>query len=255
MTDDPAVVVAEHGSVLVATLNRPRVRNAINEELSVGLAAALERLDKRDDLRVAVLVGAGGTFCAGMDLREFSGRPPEEPAAALDRIVRHGARKPVIAAIEGYAVGGGLELALACDLIVAARDAQLGIPEVRRSLVPSGGALLRLPARVPFAVAMEMALTGVTLTGERLHATGLVSRVSPSGGALAAARTLADEIAACGPLAVNGSKALLWDQATGQAGDGWDRQAVVCDAVNTSADAQEGVTAFLEKRAPRFGGT
>lgn len=254
MSAGGAVLIRRVGPVLEVTLNRPEVRNAIDDALSHGVADALALLDQDDDLRVAVLTGAGSTFCSGMDLRAWEGRPAHESTAALDRLVRHGARKPVIAAIEGFAVGGGLELALACDLIVAARDARVGIPEVRRSLVPSGGALLRLPGRVPAPVAVEMALTGVMLSGERLHTLGLVSRLADHRGALTLAHELGVEIAACGPLAVVASKGLLASVAAGEADPAWERQAAVCSEVNTSDDAAEGIRAFLEKRPPRFRG-
>jgi enoyl-CoA hydratase len=249
----PAVLLSERGPTLVVTLSRPHARNAIDGPLSEGVAAALRSLDERSDLRSAILTGAEGTFCAGMDLRAFSGRP-DEAQVALDRLVRPRTRKPVIAAVEGYAVGGGLELALACDLVVAARDARIGIPEVRRALVPSGGALLRLPARLPFAVAMDLALTGEALGAERLHELGLVARITEPGDALATALAVAETIAANGPVAVAMSKELLREQLASEADTAWARQAKVTRAANGSEDALEGVAAFLEKRAPVYRG-
>lgn len=254
-TDGPAVLTAAADGVLTITLNRARVRNAINEALSQGVADALARLDADPELHVAVITGAGGTFCAGMDLRAFSDRPPQEPAAALARLSQHSTSKPLIAAIEGFAVGGGLEFALACDLIVTASDAKLGIPEVVRSLVPSGGALLRLPTRLPYGVALDMALTGTPISGQRAYDLGLASRVADPGGALDAALEAATAIAKAGPLAVAGSKAVIERRIAGAVTDQeWAEQFAVTTKINTSADALEGIRAFLEKREPRFSG-
>jgi enoyl-CoA hydratase len=247
----PAVVTEERDGTLLVTLARPHARNAIDGELSEGVAAALELLDARADLRVAILTGAGGTFCSGMDLRAWNGRPAEAEVA-LDRLVRARPRKPVIAAVEGYAVGGGLELALTHDLVVAARDAQFGVPEVRRALVPSGGALLRLPERLPFGVAMDLALTGDMVGAERLHALGLVSRLAEPGGALDAALAVAATIGANGPQAVRESKALLRARLDPADDAAWTRQAELTRRTNASADAHEGIAAFLEKRAPVY---
>lgn len=251
----PAVLTEQRGGVLVVTLSRPEAKNAINEEVSLGVAAAMAELDSRADLHVAVFTGAGGSFCAGMDLKAFAARPPEEPAAALARVVQHSTRKPLVAAIEGFAVGGGLEFALACDLIVAAADAKLGIPEVALSMVPSGGALLRLPTRVPHGVALDMALTGEPISGQRAYDLGLASRVTAPGDALDAALSVAATIAKAGPLAVAGSKQLMERRVAGAVNEAeWREQFAVTTRVNTSADATEGVRSFIEKRAPRFSG-
>ena len=178
--------------------------------MAEGVAAALDRLDGDDGLRVGVLTGAGGTFCAGMDLKAFvAGERPFVGGRGFAGIVRRPPAKPLIAAVEGWAVAGGFEIALACDLIVAARDARFGIPEVKRGLVAAGGALIRLPRRIPYHLAMELALTGDPIDAERAHAIGLVARLTEPGGAVAAARELAATIAANGPLAVAATKRIL----------------------------------------------
>jgi enoyl-CoA hydratase len=170
-------------------------------------------------------------------------------------IVRRASRKPLIAAIEGFAVAGGLEVALACDLLVAGSGAKLGIPEVKRSLVAAGGALLRLPRVIPYHVAMEMALTGEPITAERAHQLGLVSRVTEPGGAVDAALELAASIASNGPLALEASKRILQGSLDWSAEEFWDRQAPISDPVFASNDAREGAMAFSEKRAPVWTGT
>src|SRR5881275_1627506 len=166
--NDQAVLSESRDGVLLITLNRPDARNAVNLALAEGVAAALDELDSDDGLSVGVLTGSGKGFSAGMDLKAFvTGERPWVGDRGFAGIVQRASRKPLIAAIEGFAVAGGLEVALACDLIVAARGAKLGIPEVKRSLVAAGGALMRLPRRVPYGIAMELALTGDTFTAER----------------------------------------------------------------------------------------
>jgi enoyl-CoA hydratase len=242
-----AISRTEGSGVLIVTLDRPAARNAIDEELSLGLAGALEDLDARDDLRSAVVTGAAGSFCAGMDLKVWQGRPREESAQALNRLVRRTTVKPVIAAVEGSAVGGGLELLASFDLVVAARDARFGLPEVRWSLVPAGGALVRLPDQLPRAVVTEMALTGGLVGAERMYELGWLARLCEPGGALDEALALAAMIAANGPNAVTAIKRVL-----AAPGDRWAAQDEAVAVVNDSADAAEGVRAFLQKRPPRW---
>src|SRR5438552_12103172 len=197
-----AVLAERRENVLLITLNRPEVRNAVNAALAAGVAGALDQLDEDDSLSVGVLTGAGGFFCAGMDLGAFvSGESPWFGARGFAGIAQRASRKPLIAAIEGFAVAGGLEIALACDLLVAAKGAKMGIPEVKRSLVAAGGALLRLPRVLPRTVAFELALTGDPITAERAYELGLVNRLAEPGQALTAALTLAEQIAPNGPLA------------------------------------------------------
>jgi enoyl-CoA hydratase len=240
-----AVRAEAEGAVLVVTIDRPEARNAVNLAVAQGIAAALERLDGDGALRAGVLTGAGGTFCAGMDLKAFvAGERPHVAGRGFAGIVQGPPRKPLIAAVEGWALAGGFEVALACDLIVAGRDASFGIPEVKRGLVAAGGALLRLPRRV----ALELGLTGEPIGAERAYEMGLVCRVVEPGDALAAALELARTIAANGPLAVDATKRIL------VADEDWERQAEIVAPVFLSQDAREGARAFAEKRAPVWRG-
>src|SRR5881394_706550 len=204
---EQAVLTERRDNVLLITLNRPDQRNAFNKAQAEGVAAAVDELDDTPELQVGVLTGAGKGFSAGMDLKAFvAGERPWVGDRGFAGIVQRASRKPLIAAIEGFAVAGGLEVALACDLIVAARDAKLGIPEVKRSLVAAGGALLRLPQRMPYGLAMELALTGDPIDAERAHELGVINRLAEPGGAVDAALELAAEVAANGPLALKASK-------------------------------------------------
>jgi enoyl-CoA hydratase len=251
-----SVVTAERdGAVLVVTIQRPEARNAVNLAVAEGIAAALEQLDGDDALRVGILSGAGGTFCAGMDLKAFvTGERPFVEGRGFAGIVRRPPEKPMIAAVEGWALAGGFEVALACDLVVAARDARFGIPEVKRSLVAAGGALLRLPNRIPYHVAMELALTGDPIGAERAADLGLVSRLTEPGGALEGAHSLAATIVANGPLAVAATKRVLVEAPGWRPAEMWDRQAEISDPVFGSEDAREGAQAFAAKRAPVWRG-
>jgi enoyl-CoA hydratase len=245
------VRVQADGDVLVVTIDRPDARNAVNLAVAEGIAGALDRLDDEAGLRAGVLTGAGGTFCAGMDLKAFvRGERPHVEGRGFAGIVQGPPRKPLIAAVEGWALAGGFEVALACDLIVAARDARFGIPEVKRGLVAAAGGLIRLPRRIPYHVAMELALTGDPVSAERAFEIGIVSRVVEPGGALAAARELAATIAQNGPLAVDATKRIL----VSDEGDAWERQAAIVAPVFASEDAREGAVAFAEKRPPVWRG-
>jgi enoyl-CoA hydratase len=254
MSDDPVLTERRDG-VLIITLNRPEARNAVNLALAEGVAAALDALDADDDVAVGVITGAGAGFSAGMDLKAFvTGERPWVGDRGFAGIVQRAARKPLIAAIEGFAVAGGLEIALSCDLIVAASGAKLGIPEVKRSLVAAAGALVRLPRRVPYGVAMELALTGDTITAERAYELGLVNRVTEGGGAVDAALELAAAIAKNGPLALAATKATLQQQFDWSEEEFWQRQGELAGPVFASEDAREGATAFSEKRDPVWRG-
>src|SRR5271155_3375508 len=201
------VLTERRENVLLITLNRPQVRNAVNAALAAGMAAALDELDADDGLSVGVITGAGGFFCAGMDLGAFvKGESPWFGDRGFAGIAQRSARKPLIAAIEGFAVAGGMEIALACDLIVAAEGAKLGIPEAKRSLVAAGGALLRLPRRVPYHMVMELALTGDPFPAERFHELGIVNRLAEPGSAVDVALELAAQLSKNGPLALAASK-------------------------------------------------
>lgn len=241
--------------VLTITLNRPDARNAVNGALAEGVAAALDRLDAEDDLGIAILTGAGKGFCSGMDLKAFvAGERPWVGDRGFAGITQRASRKPLIAAVEGFAMAGGFEVALACDLIVAARDARFAIPEVKRSLVAAAGALIRLPRRIPYHVAMELALTGDPIGAERAHELGIVNRLAEPGEAVAVARELAAAIARNGPLALDASKRIVQHSLDWTEAEAWDRQGEIAGPVFGSRDAQEGAKAFAEKRDPVWEG-
>ena len=250
-----AVLTEERGDVLVITINRPEARNAVNGAVAEGVADALDRLDADDALRVGVLTGAGGTFCSGMDLKAFlSGEVPLIEGRGLAGLTEAPPRKPLVAAVEGYALAGGFELLLACDLVVVARDARLGVPEVKRGLVAAAGAAIQLPERIGLARAMELLLTGEAIEPERALDWGLVNRVVEPGEALDAALELASAVAANGPLAVAVSKQVARSARDWSSEEMWQRQTDLVLPVLTSADAQEGAAAFAEKRAPVWQG-
>src|SRR5438067_6316576 len=206
MADDPVLTERRDG-VLVVTLNRPEARNAVDLATAEAVAAALDELDGDAELRAGILTGAGGTFSAGMDLKAFvRGERPYVEGRGSGGIVEGPPRKPLVAAVEGYAVALGFEIVLACDRVAAARDARFGLPEVKRSLVAVAGGLIRLPRRIPYHVAMELALTGNFVDAERAHALGVVNRLAEPGGAVEAALELAGAVARNGPLAVEASK-------------------------------------------------
>jgi enoyl-CoA hydratase len=252
---DDAVITERRGRILIITLNRPDQRNAVNAAVAQGVAAALDELDGDAELSLGVLTGAGKGFCSGMDLKAFrAGERSHVPGRGFAGIVERAAGKPLIAAIEGFAVAGGLEVALACDLIVAAKGARLGIPEVKRSLVAAGGALLRLPRTMPRNVAMELALTGDPIDAERAYALGLVNRVTEPGQALATAIELAETIAANGPLALAATKRIMVESVDWPEAEFFARQRQINDPVRESEDAREGATAFAERRDPVWKG-
>jgi enoyl-CoA hydratase/carnithine racemase len=249
------VLVERRGRVLLITLNRPEARNAVNLAVSEGIARALDSLDADGDLSVGVLTGAGKGFSAGMDLKAFAtGERPHVEGRGFAGITRRAADKPLIAAIEGFAVAGGLEVALSCDLIVAARDARLGIAEVKRGLVAAGGALFRLSKRIPYHAAMELALTGEFIDGQRAYELGLVNRVTEPGSALGAALELAEGIAQNAPLALAASKKIVSQAPGWTEAEAWQRQDEIAGPVFTSEDAREGAVAFAEKRPPEWKG-
>jgi enoyl-CoA hydratase len=249
------VLVERHDAALVMTLNRPTQRNAVTRAVSLAMAAALDMLDADPILRVGIVTGAGGHFCSGMDLKAFvAGERPEIEGRGFAGLTETTPTKPLIAAVEGYALAGGCELALACDLIVAGEDAVFGLPEAARGLVAGSGGLIRLRERIPPAIALEYAITARRMDAATAARWGLVNRLAPSGGALDAALALADEIAANAPLSVAASKAIVAVAPDWPIADRWDRQRPLVEAVLTSADAQEGARAFAEKRPARWSG-
>ncbi len=255
MNPTAEVLTESRGSVSIITINRPHQRNAINQAVASQLAAALDELDADPQLAVGILTGAGGTFSAGFDLKAFArGERATVPGRGFAGLVEAPPVKPLIAAVEGWALGGGFEMALTCDLVVAAQGARFGLPEVRRGLAARGGGAFRLPQRLPYAVAMEAILTGEPLDAARAERFGLVNRVTADSEALAGALVLAELIAANAPLAVAASKRVVRESGDWPADAAFDRQREHFEPVFASADAQEGAAAFRERRAPVWTG-
>lgn len=243
------VEVEQLGAALVIAINRPTQRNAVTQEVSLAIAAALNCLDEDDALRVGILTGRGGYFCAGMDLKAFvSGQRPELKNRGFGGLTERGPDKPLIAAVEGFALAGGFELALACDLIVAAEGATFGLPEVRRGLVAGSGGLVRLPRRIPRAIAMQYSLTGEPMDAATARQWGLVNEICADGEALAYALKLAERIAVNAPLAVSMSKRIIDESSEWSWEEVWDKQRPLVDLIVASEDATEGSLAFTEKR-------
>src|SRR5260221_142891 len=250
-----AIRTAVSDGVAVITINRPEARNAVNGEVARGIAAAVEEFDGSGDVRVMILTGAGGTFSAGMDLKGFlAGESPVVEGRGFAGIAERPPTKPVIAAVEGYALAGGFEIALSCDMIVASEAAKFGLPEVRRGLVARAGGLLKVPRPGPLHLGMENGLTGEHFTAERLRQAGLVAAMVAAGEALAGARELAARVAKGAPLALAASKRVIVESADWDSGEAFARQGEVIRPVFVSADAMEGAAAFAEKRAPVWRG-
>ncbi len=249
------IVTEQRGKVMVITINRPDARNAVNRAVAEQMAAALEALDADGDVSVGVLTGAGKGFSAGMDLKAFvEGGMPNLPGRGFAGIVERSCDKPLIAAVEGFALAGGLEIALSCDLVVAASGARLGIPEVGVGLFAGAGALLRLPRRLPYGLAMEMALTADPITAEQAAEHGLVNRVVEPGNAVDEAVALGERIAKNAPLGLAASKRILREMQGRTEAEFWEYQKPHIKTVFRSEDGIEGATAFAEKRAPVWKG-
>jgi enoyl-CoA hydratase len=251
MSDSPPIRVERRGAVQVVTFDRPAARNAVDLQMAQLVAAAMDELDADPTLSVGVVTGAGGYFSAGMDLKAFArGEFPGVPVRGFAGMTQKASDKPLIAAVEGPALAGGFEIAVACDLIVAGRGATFGVPEVRRGLVALAGGLRQLARRVPRGIAKELALTGQPIDAARAAELGLVNRVVEDGGALDAALALAEQIAANAPLALRATKRILDELDAWDGDDFWARQGEIAGPVIVSADAREGAVAFAEKRAP-----
>lgn len=241
--------------IAIIEINRPEARNAVNNAVAQGLADAMDQLDARDDLRVGILTGAGGTFCAGMDLKAFlKGEKVIFEGRGFAGVVEAPPKKPLIAACEGYVLAGGFELAITCDLIVASSETKFGIPEVKRGLVAAAGGVIRLPRQIPPRIAMEMALTGDFVSAQRMEQYGLINRIVEPGKTLEAAIALAKTIAANGPLAVATSKRLVKESEDWSTAEMFRKQDEIVAPIFTSEDAKEGATAFAEKRPPVWKG-
>ena len=249
------VLIDYEDGLVIITINRPQAKNAINRAVSYGVCAALDELDARDDLRVGILTGAGGNFCSGMDLKAFlRGEVTRVEGRGILGIAMTPPKKPLIAAVEGYALAGGFEAMLACDLTVASRDAKFGIPEVKRGLAAAAGGLMRLPRVIPQRIAMELALTGDMISAERAAQYGLVNILTEPGQALAEARRLAARIIANAPLSVAASKRVIVEQRDWSIAEMFERQLAITAPVLASEDAREGARAFAEKRPPDWKG-
>jgi enoyl-CoA hydratase/carnithine racemase len=259
MTDMSAiedVEISRRNQTLVITLNRPAARNAVTKAMAQTIASVIDDFTVDDSLHVAVVTGSAETFCAGMDLKDFArGNRPSLPGRGFAGFVEAPPGKPVIAAVEGYALAGGFELVLACDLVVASSTAVFGLPEATRGLVAAGGGLLRLPRKVPRNVALELALTGQRLEAERAYALGLVNRMTAAGAALSGALALADEISANAPLSVTVSKQVIESAVDWPMAEAFDRQRPITEPVFASSDAAEGAAAFAQKRRPEWSGS
>ena len=248
------VLTSEEDGILVVTINRPDAKNAMTKAAAEGIAAAMDRLDSDDNLRVGILTGAGGTFCSGMDLKGFlRGESPSVEGRGFGGVVQQPPEKPLIAAVEGYALAGGLELMIACDLVVASAGAKFGIPEVKRGLVAAAGGVMMLPDQIPERIAMELALTGDFIDAPRAYELGLINRVT-DGDALSGAKELAARIVANGPLAVRVSKQVIKQSRGWPMDERYKRQTQLIAPVFVSEDAREGAAAFAEKRAPNWKG-
>lgn len=249
------VITEVRDGILIVTLNRPEARNAVNGALADQVAAAMDLLDSDPALRVGIITGAGGTFCSGMDLKAFlRGERPSVPGRGFAGLTESPPQKPLIAAVDGYALAGGFEIMLTCDLVVANDKAKFGIPEAKRGLAAAAGGLVRLPRQISPRLAMELALTGEFITAGRAYDIGLINRVT-EGPALDEALKLAASITANGPLAVAASKRVIaqsrdWDEA-----EMWTKQGESLGNLFMTNDAREGAAAFAEKRPPNWTGS
>jgi enoyl-CoA hydratase len=248
------VLTEVRDGILIITLNRPEAKNAANKALSEGVAIALDRLDSEDDLRVGIITGAGGTFCSGMDLKGFlMGELPFVSGRGFAGLTEAPPKKPLIAAVDGYALAGGFEIMLSCDLVVANKDAKFGIPEAKRGLAAAAGGLVRLPRQIPPRLAMELALTGDFITAGRAYEMGLINSVT-EGDALDGALELAARITANGPLAVARSKQVIVESREWSEAEMWQKQSETLGNLFMTEDAREGAAAFAQKRKPEWKG-
>ncbi|GGL12661.1 enoyl-CoA hydratase-related protein [Nocardia jinanensis] len=258
MTTQPAVLVDIDGYVQTMTINRPDRRNAVNQDVRDGLRAALDNLERDPGLRAGIITAAGdAAFCAGADLHDMNSGKANSLGGAdggFAGFVRYPRSKPVIAAVNGPALGGGFEIVLACDLVVAAETAWFSLPEPTRGIIAGGGGALRLPQRLPTTVANELLLTGARLSAVKAYDWGLVNRVVAVDRVLSTARELAESICAAAPLAVSGTLAIAGAARKAAEAGAWEVNDAAVRAVRLTADAKEGPRAFAEKRAPQWSG-
>ncbi len=253
MSDEVRVIIND--GIMTVTINRPEAKNAVNAAVAQGIGAAMEELDRNPDVRLGILTGANNVFCSGMDLKAYArGESPFVEGRGFGGLCSLPPKKPLIAAVEGFALAGGFELAIACDLIVAGDNARFGTPEVKVGLIAGAGGLLRTSRQIPQRVAMELALTGEMISAARAYELGLINRIVNSGGALNAALTLARVITANGPLAVAASKKIICESQDWLSDEMFAQQEPLLRAIANSKDAIEGATAFAEKRRPTWVG-
>jgi enoyl-CoA hydratase len=251
-----SVLVERRDRVLIITLNRPGKRNAVDLAVAEAVEAATDRLESDPTLSAGVIAGNGPVFCAGMDLKAFArGESPRTARRGFCGLAELPPTKPLIAAVDGPALGGGFEVVLACDLVVISESASFAMPEVKRGLIASSGGLLRLPHRIPYNRAMELALTGATLGPHEALALGLANRLTPPGQAAAVAVELAAQVAAGGPLAVAATKRVIQESSDWPSDEAFARLQPIAEPIRRSNDAREGALAFAEKRAPQWTGT
>jgi enoyl-CoA hydratase len=250
-----AIIVEVEDGIMTITINRPEAKNAVDKAVAEGISAALDQLDTDDSVKVAILTGAAGGFSSGMDLKAYlRGELPVVEGRGFAGITEATIKKPLIAAVEGFALAGGFEVMLCCDLIVAADNAKLGIPEVTRGLAAAGGGLLKMPRQMPHRLAMELALTGDPISAQRALDIGLINQVSAPGEALAAAKVLAKRITQNGPLAVVLSKQVINKASDWSSDEMTAEQFKVLAPIFSSEDSKEGARAFAEKRKPVWTG-
>ena len=252
-----AVEFEQRGPFAVVKINRPEARNAVNGAVAQGIEDAIDKIEGDDSIWVGILTGEPPVFCAGADLKEIN----SGNAAALQTerggfggITQRERTKPIIAAVDGPALAGGTEIVLSCDLVVASTTATFGIPEVKRSLVAAAGGLFRLPRKIPFNLAMELALTGDPISAELAHHHGLVNRLCEPGQALEVATALAEQVCANAPVAVRETRKILLEATTAPDEVGWKMSAEGMMKAMSSEDFSEGLTAFIEKRTPNWTG-
>lgn len=255
MTDECVTLAIEDG-IGVVCINRPQARNAIDGAVTAGLAAALDRVEHSPDIAVGIITGAGEHFCAGMNLKAFlRGENVRVPGKGFAGVVEAVCHKPWIAAVEGYALAGGFEIALWCDLIIASEAAKFGLPEVKRGLVANAGGLVRLPRQLPQRIAAQLILTGDAMPAAALAAYGLVNQIVAPGQALLAAKDMAARIAQNGPLALAASKRVMRQSGDWRSEEMFAAQNAITASIFTSDDAKEGARAFAEKRPPKWTGS
>jgi enoyl-CoA hydratase len=251
------VVREQRGRVAILRIDRPEARNAVNADVSRAMEAALDACEADDETLAVVITGTGEVFCAGADLKRVAaggGAQIATKRGGFGGITTRDFPKPLIAAVNGHALAGGFEIVLACDLVVAAHDANFGIPEVKRGLFAAAGALIRLPKRIPTATAMELALTGDAIDAARAFQLGLVNRVVERADVLDAALQLAERVCANAPVAVRNSRRMVREAPDLTEAEAWPRNDELAMEVFSTKDAIEGATAFAEKRPPEWTG-